>query len=106
MSHGTPEHADAGAHGRTAGTGIAKVDAHAEHGHAALPPEPAERHITPAPEDFRNLPGPSALFWPFLWIGIAILLIAALRSAGWPVSHSDHADVHHGDASHGEPATR
>jgi hypothetical protein len=118
MSHGTPEHAEAGPHGHggahahgvphgsdvSHGLGGATLaaGAHAEHGHADFPPEPAQRHITPAPEDFRNLPGPSALFWPFLWLGLAILLVAVLLAAGWPPFHSEHGAADHGVA----PASR
>ena len=103
MSHGPAGHAAGGAHGEHGhGAAVAEPGAHEAHGHAELPPEPAERHITPAPEDFRNLPGPSALFWPFLWMGLAVLLIAVLLKAGWPPFADEHG--HATPAPHGTPS--
>lgn len=118
-SHGTPAPSDHGhGHGDAHGgghTAVAEAGA-ADVGHADFPPEPKERHITPAPEDFRDLPGVGALFWPFLWAGLAVLLIAALLKGGWPQEHAEHAehapDAHaapvndgpaHGEPTHGEP---
>lgn len=89
------------------------ADAHADaHGHAAvadphdahaagpveLPAAPAERSITPAPEDFRNLPGPGALLWPVVWIGAGALLLVLLLKGGWPAFHDEHAAGHAGAA--------
>jgi hypothetical protein len=98
MSHATPAHSDHGHGGGAHGAAVAEPGSTTEHGHAELPPEPRERHITPAPEDFVNLPGPSAMFWPFLWAGLAVLLIAALLKAGWP------AYVEHASDAHAAPA--
>lgn len=90
-SHGHGSHTHAGH--AAGGHGVATAEPSA-HGHAELPPAPAERSITPAPEDFRNLPGPGALLWPVLWVGLAALLIAFLLRGGWPAYHPEHAEGH------------
>lgn len=64
------------------------------------PPAPAERSITPAPEDFANPPPMRNLLWPVFWCAVAALLIVALRNAvtdhGWPVPTEDaHAESAH-----------
>ena len=95
----------------------------AQHGHGAgatpsaplkpaeLPPIPASRSITPAREDFER-PWPGALIvWPFVWTGVAVLLLIVARSFGRPFG--PHTEEHEsgvdGEASpagepHGEPA--
>jgi|GEM_PF-6014071 len=71
------------------------AQAHAAEAHAAeahggdLPPVPAPRHITPAPEDYVNLPGASALVWPLLWCVVVGVLIALLLGLGWGLHHND-----------------
>ena len=97
MSHGHDHgaghggvHGHADAHGATSGL----------HGPAAIPPEPARRSITPAPGDFENLPGASALAWPVLWMALATLLAVSLLSGGWPEVHGEHGAVpEHGSTS-------
>ena len=80
-------HGHAG-HGDAHGHGAAVADTH--HGPAEIPPAPAVRSITPAPEDFQNLPDPSAMLWPLLWIGLAILLVSGLLCAGWHLWAGHH----------------
>ena len=76
MGHGT--HAEHGnAHGAAASA----------HGPAEIPPVPLERSITPAPEDFVGLPGAGALLWPWVWAGLAVLLVCALLAYGWHATH-------------------
>lgn len=67
-----------------------------------IPPVPAQRHITPAPEDYANLPGASALVFPVAWCVLAGLLIAALLGAGWGLHHGDGHGAHEtpADAGH------
>jgi hypothetical protein len=78
MEHGH-EHASTHAH----------ADADAHHGPAELPPEPSERWITPAPEDFAAPPPAGALLWPLLWFAVAALLVVVL-SGTWPEFHPEH----------------
>ena len=60
-------------------------DAPAAEAHApqALPPAPAVRHITPAPEDFENPPAFASYIWPIFWCGLAGVLISLLYCYGW-----------------------
>jgi hypothetical protein len=96
-------HAGGGAHAAGHGHGHASSPAsgHAQ-GHDAghhqgaatahggeIPPAPARRSITPAPEDFVNLPGPSAVVYPLLWLAAAALLVVALVAGGWSLHHQD-----------------
>jgi hypothetical protein len=74
-------------------------DAHGHGGHDAapaptgdphaLPPEPTERSITPAPEDFATTPPFASLMWPVAWAALAALLIVCVRAHGWhvPAAH-------------------
>ena len=48
-----------------------------------LPPVPAVRYITPAPEDYENPPALGNLLWPIVWVGIAALCYLAVEAAGW-----------------------
>ena len=75
-------HADA-AHGHAA-----HAAAPSEHG-AEIPAAPAQRSITPAPEDYVNLPGASSLVFPLAWLAIAALLISYALGGGWGVHHMD-----------------
>lgn len=84
-------------HGHDHGGGAGHGDAHAHgtavaapHGPAEIPPAPVKRSITPAPEDFENLPGPTALAWPVLWMGLAVFLAASFLCAGWPAFRHAH----------------
>lgn len=93
-----------GSHGHAShGHGAAVAEAH--HGSAEIPPAPAQRSISPAPEDFVNLPGPAAMAWPFLWIGIALLLIVSLLAYGWHPWAGHAEDGGHGAGEHA-PAHR
>ena len=97
MSHAADGHAGHGptAHGHTAA-------GHEPHAHGGeIPPAPLERHITPAPEDFQNLPGARALVVPILWCALAGLLVAVLLSGGWGL-HGTHGN----DAHAAHPAFR
>jgi hypothetical protein len=93
MSHGH-DHAGAAGHGDAHGHAAAHdphgAGAAAHHGPVEIPPAPAERSITPAPEDFRDLPGPTALAWPVLWMGLAALLVMSLLCGGWTPFHPAH----------------
>jgi hypothetical protein len=76
-----------------AGHGHAPEAPHAagDHGPAVLPPAPATRSISPAPEDYeRPFPGPG-LLWPLVWLVLAIVLWkGADRSTGTVVTHDGH----------------
>src|SRR5262245_13968676 len=100
MSSGAHDHAGHGhaGHGHAGHGQQAAADAH--HGSAEIPPAPPVRSITPAPEDFENLPGPSALVWPFVWVGLAVVLMVGLLADGWHVVHADHGDGHAAPAPH------
>ncbi len=54
-----------------------------------LPPEPAQREITPAPEDFENPPPFVNLGWPVFWIGAIVVLASVAYCIGWvePIGH-------------------
>lgn len=54
-----------------------------DHGSSELPPPPAVRHITPAPEDFENPPPFASYLWPLFWCGLAGVLIVVLAAYGW-----------------------
>lgn len=100
MGHGAHDHGGSTHHGAPAAGPAAATDhGGVGTGHAEPPPAPAQRHITPAPEDFENLPGPGALLWPVVWIGLGALLVVVLLRGGWPAFHG------HGEGSgHGAPA--
>ena len=55
----------------------------ADHADDNLPPAPAVRHITPAPEDFENPPAIRNLLWPLVWIALAGLCWKVVEAAGW-----------------------
>jgi hypothetical protein len=88
--HGGGGHS--GGHDDAHGHGAAPAHDPSQHGPAEIPPEPAQRSITPAPEDFRNLPGATSLAWPVLWMALAALLIGTLLCGGWPAYHDEHAE--------------
>src|SRR5687767_1511333 len=82
--------------------------AHEAHAHAAphagavpsgdphaLPPEPARRLITPAPQDFARTPPLRYLLWPLVWAAVVVTGIRSVRAYGW------HVPAHDG---HGAPA--
>ena len=52
-------------------------------GPATLPPEPAERWITPAPEDFQSAPPALSFAWPIVWCAIAFFCWRTLACGGW-----------------------
>ena len=54
-----------------------------EDGPATLPPEPAVRYITPAPEDYESTPPLRDLTWPVIWVLVAVLLWSVVSNAGW-----------------------
>ena len=56
---------------------------------AELPPEPTEREITPAPEDFANPPALANLVWPAFWIVVIGVLASVCYCVGWiePAAH-------------------
>jgi hypothetical protein len=90
-AHGSTGHDSHGAgHGGHGGH-----DAHAAAHGGEIPPAPAVRSITPAPEDFVNLPGPSAVIYPVLWMALGALLVVTLLSGGWSLhnqqGHAEHA---------------
>lgn len=59
-------------------------DTHEEHaGSHEFPPEPAVRHVTPAPEDFDNPPGFANYVWPIFWVGVIGVLVAVVCAGGW-----------------------
>lgn len=58
--------------------------------HDTLPPEPAVRSISPAPEDYASPPPMSRLLWPLFWTGAAILLYAVVSTLGWPAFEAHH----------------
>lgn len=93
MGHGSHDHGAHAAHGADS----------APTGPVEIPPVPAERSITPAPEDFRHLPGPGALLWPVVWVGVAALLLSVLLKAGWPAYHDEHGG-HAAPSEHGAPS--
>jgi hypothetical protein len=97
MSHGH-DHGGGAGHGDAHGHGAAPAPAH--YGPAEIPPAPAQRSITPAPEDFEHLPGPTALAWPLLWMGLAGFLAASFLCGGWPAFHDEHAAPEHGAEHH------
>lgn len=59
------------------GSDIAASDCH------ALPPEPAVRHVTPAPEDFANPPGFANYIWPVFWVLLICGLVGVVCAGGW-----------------------
>lgn len=64
------------AHAGGTGHEGAPGSAHA-HGPAEIPPEPAARSISPAPEEFA-LPFPGrGLLWPLVWLGVGLAFLAA-----------------------------
>ena len=84
------------AHGHGAGT------ATADHGPAEIPPVPAVRSITPAASDY-ELPWPGAgLLWPFVWLGVALVLYAAAGRTVRPIEHHGHEGGAEHAAPHGE----
>jgi hypothetical protein len=93
MSHGHGDahgHADAHGHGHETAAHAPSGDPH------ALPPEPARRAITPAPEDYATTPPVRDLVWPLLWAAVAVALVLGVRAYGWNVpAHED---------GHGAPA--
>jgi hypothetical protein len=82
MSHGHDDHG----HGN---------EPAASHGPATIPPEPVERSISPAREEYEKpYPGPG-IAWPFVWLGVAVLFL-------WSTSRW-HAEVAPA-SGHEEPA--
>ena len=77
---------DHGAHAHPAPGHSAVADGHA----GVLPPPPSVRSITPAPEDFQQLPGPSAMLWPLVWAALAVLLLVGLFAGGWHLVNMPH----------------
>lgn len=65
---------------------------------ATFPPEPAGRHITPAPEDFANPPRLTSLLWPVFWIA-AIGIFWAVIAAHPADSYFEHRN-HHSAGGH------
>ena len=59
-----------------------------DHGAHEIPPAPAVREITPAPEDFENPPGFANYVWPLFWCGLGGVLIAVLLAYGWQYAAS------------------
>lgn len=107
MGHGAHDHGGSTQHAAHAvGPAAAGDDPGAGAAHAELPPAPAQRHITPAPEDFENLPGPGALLWPVVWMGLGALLIVVLLRGGWPAfhGHGEGPAAGHSTEGGGEPA--
>ena len=51
----------------------------------ALPPEPEQRSITPAPEDFGQPMSLATWGWPLLWFGVATAIGVIVHAAGWPL---------------------
>jgi hypothetical protein len=88
-AHGTG-HGDAhgGAHGDVHGHGAEQAVAVA-HGPAEIPPPPAVRWISPAPEDFAGTPLFRHLVWPVVWAVVFLYLHAAVRGSGW-TAHDGH----------------
>jgi len=81
------------AHGDAAHGSAAHAAAPSEHG-TEIPPVPAQRSITPAPEDYANLPGARDLIFPLAWLAIAALLVSYTLGGGWGVHHlDDHGHV-------------
>ncbi len=46
--------------------------------HADLPPAPAARAITPAPEDYEGATPPAMIAWPLLWMAAAVAVWVVL----------------------------
>lgn len=91
MGHGHDDH----------GHATAPHGAQADHGPVDFPPIPDPRAISPAREDF-DLPWPGKLLlWPFLWTGVALLLLVVARSWGQPVGAHEHG--HDAAPTHGAP---
>lgn len=77
-------------------------DAPHDDGPAVIPPEPVERSITPAPEDFAT-PAPTALYiWPVVWVAVIALLgwgmFAYARGTGFAMVNQEDHDTSHGSA--------
>lgn len=89
MGHAADGHAPQAhaAESRAAGgTGSHAADPHG----GEIPQAPAVRSITPAPEDFVGLPGPSGFSWPLLWLVLAAIAVAVLLAGGWQLVNQDH----------------
>lgn len=69
-----------------------------EHHELDLPPAPATRHITPAPEDFENLPPLLKYLWPIGWIVLCVLIWVSFSNAGWHATHGEGHGEGHGAA--------
>lgn len=55
----------------------------APHMNPDLPPEPSERWITPAADDYRTRPPMTAFVWPLAWMAAAAALWKILAAQGW-----------------------
>jgi hypothetical protein len=58
----------------------APATAHEHTGHAEPPPAPLERSITPAPEDYAVPASGPGLFWPVVWVLVAVVLVGLYRN--------------------------
>jgi hypothetical protein len=71
-------------------------------GHAEIPPAPISRWISPARADYeQSWPG-RLLVWPVVWLGVALLLLAAARTWRHDWAHEAPAGGGHGPAAPGE----
>ena len=82
-------------------------DAPHDDGPAVIPPEPAERSITPAADDFATT-APTALYvWPVVWIAVIALLgwgmFAYARGTGFAEVNPDHESHADGEGDHAGP---
>ncbi len=102
MSHSSHDHEEHESHAAHGGNAPSDAGATAVHGDPhALPPEPASRFISPAPEDFAATPPVRNLMWPFAWAAVVLVAWLAVRSYGWRVpEHATHGEP----AEHGAPA--
>lgn len=55
----------------------------ADHLDPDLPPAPAVRTITPAPEDYAQRPSAAAYLWPLGWMAVAVALWKIVEALGW-----------------------
>jgi len=72
----------------------------APHGKAEIPPAPAVRSISPAPEDYATRPSFLQVLWPVAWLALTFALLVFVQGQGWP-AFGGHGDEGHGPASHG-----